>query len=182
MGSKLHIPRASEKAWETRYDWKTPPNHWPWNQVTVDANGCWLVRNTRIGYARIQVNGHRRVAHRLAFEIAFGPIPDGKLVCHTCDTKPCIRPTHLFAGTSSDNAYDAYIKGRSHPPTGSRGAKTPHRAKGESNGNSRLLTTDIQSIREAHTYGATVIHIAHSFHIDRAAVRYILFKGWRHVR
>lgn len=52
------------------------------------------------------------LAHRNAYAVAFGDIPDDKLACHHCDNPPCFRPSHLFAGTVLDNARDMIAKGR----------------------------------------------------------------------
>jgi hypothetical protein len=64
------------------------------------------------GYGRFRRAGKWVRAHRLAWEQANGPIPDGMLVCHHCDVPLCINPKHLFLGTHQDNTDDMVRKGR----------------------------------------------------------------------
>jgi hypothetical protein len=56
----------------------------------------------------------RKLAHRISWEIHNGPIPNGLLVLHHCDVTLCVRPDHLFLGTTKDNAQDRQRKGRGH--------------------------------------------------------------------
>lgn len=89
-----------------------------WANSLDAANGCreWTSSLNGAGYGRLCVSivGKRKyvAAHRLSYLIFVGEIPDGAVVMHTCDNPLCIRPEHLRAGTHSDNARDAFDKGR----------------------------------------------------------------------
>lgn len=86
-----------------------------WARCVYDPNtDCflWAGDTNDKGYGLVWFGGRTRQAHRVAYEIARGPIPDGMLVCHSCDTPPCVNPGHFFIGTVSDNAVDMVRKGR----------------------------------------------------------------------
>lgn len=80
--------------------------------VRTDS-GCleWTGATLR-GYGQIGVNGKVLYAHRVSYELAYGPIPDGMDICHRCDNPPCCAPEHLFAGTMLDNMADMISKNR----------------------------------------------------------------------
>lgn len=93
-----------------------------WSQVDRSAgpDGCWpwISKARHVwGYGCISVNGQMIGAHRVAWELAHGPIPDGLWVLHHCDNPPCCNPgpRHLFLGTTQDNSKDRVEKGRSFP-------------------------------------------------------------------
>jgi HNH endonuclease len=71
-------------------------------------SGCWLRMGSpsSSGYGEIKIKGHRIQAHRLSWEIHYGPIPVGMNVCHRCDVRQCVNPEHLFIGSHLDNAKD----------------------------------------------------------------------------
>jgi hypothetical protein len=80
-----------------------------WRRITRLPTGCWHYGQI----ASHHYGSYRgRPAHRVAYELAVGSIPEGMYVCHHCDYSPCVNPTHLFAGTASDNQQDAMSKGR----------------------------------------------------------------------
>jgi hypothetical protein len=77
--------------------------------------GCWLFTlagGNQFGHGLISIDNEPRGAHRYAWEIANGAIPDGLEVLHRCDVPACCNPTHLFLGTQADNMRDASRKGR----------------------------------------------------------------------
>lgn len=82
----------------------------------IAANGCieWSGGKFRSGYGNAWDPQTQKAwkAHRLAYDRLVGKIPEGLLVCHRCDNKPCVNPDHLFLGTVLDNVRDKISKGR----------------------------------------------------------------------
>lgn len=90
-----------------------------WSKVDREPDdGCWVWSGTRGGSGRYGMVrnefGEVEFAHRVAWRLANGSIPDGLFVCHHCDYPPCVRPTHLFLGTALENTHDSIRKGRAH--------------------------------------------------------------------
>lgn len=87
-----------------------------WSKVEKhEANECWLwTGGARIatGYGRFYAFGEQILAHRFAWELAHGQVPDGLFVLHRCDNPPCVNVDHLWLGTKGDNNRDTAAKGR----------------------------------------------------------------------
>lgn len=113
-----------------------PPDRFATKYVVAD-NGCWewnAARNDK-GYGHFKMDGAVRQAHRVSWELHFGPIEGGMHVLHKCDNPSCVNPDHLFLGTNADNAADCKAKGRHARPAG------------ESNPRARLTAQQVRDIR-----------------------------------
>lgn len=71
-----------------------------------DEDGCWLwLAHTAAGYGRFRLSNPRRIegAHRVAYELLIGPIPEGLDIDHLCRNRSCVNPAHLEPVTRGEN-------------------------------------------------------------------------------
>lgn len=88
------------------------------------ADACWEFTGSigRDGYGQFRSNrggSGMEKAHRYAWFLENGDIPEGLFVLHRCDNRKCVRPSHLWLGTLSDNMKDMVAKGRNPDISGS---------------------------------------------------------------
>lgn len=82
-------------------------------RVVTTESGCWEWTGWRAhGYGYFFHEGKDQRAHRVSYELFVGSIPDGLVVMHSCDNRPCVNPDHLSVGTQADNVRDMVAKGR----------------------------------------------------------------------
>jgi hypothetical protein len=131
-----------------------------WEKV-AKGEGCWEWQATlKNGYGGVRINEQTVYAHRIAYELSNGPIPDGLFVMHSCDNRKCCNPAHLSLGTPLDNVRDMHHKGRNRQPRGVR------------NTNAKLTPEAVLYIRKHH-HGNTQ-ELARRFGVKENAIRGVL--------
>lgn len=73
------------------------------NKVRESSCIVWVGATNTVGYGVVQIDGERHLAHRVAYEAAYGPIPQGLVIDHLCRVRNCVKPEHLEAVTTAEN-------------------------------------------------------------------------------
>lgn len=142
-----------------------------WEKVEKTAT-CWLWTGALLkkagGYGSIRIDGKALRAHRVAYELVVGPIPDGMLLRHSCDTPRCVNPDHLIPGYSLENTKDALDRGRFVVGEGHKRAKLTNHAS--------------NTIRAALAAGVPGAYLARQFGVSPATISMIKTgKKWKYV-
>lgn len=150
-----------------------------WSKVLI-TDGCWLWvgRRNPAGYGFFRIREKPVAAHRLSYMYFNGPILKTSnvfdtCVCHTCDVKNCVRPSHLFLGTQRENVHDMMRKGRRVAP--------PRRA-GVDNPQAKLTASDVILMRLLSDFGVPQKKLGEMFGVAQSvAGDVVLRRSWRHV-
>lgn len=137
--------------------------------IKPDASGCWIWTGSGSGKAagnhgNFWYEGRMQRAHRVAWRLFRGEIPEGLNVCHRCDVPRCVNPEHLFLGTQQDNIADMVVKGRQQ--------RVPR--PGESNTQAKITEDDVRAIRAKAEAGETHTNIGREFGLSFAQIRRIV--------
>lgn len=146
-----------------------------WVRVKVGSESdCWEWTGHRHpkGYGAFKgPNGKLMKAHRIAYQMTKGNIPDGLLCMHSCDNPPCCNPAHLSVGTDSENMTQMHERGRA------------NRAVGSKHHNARLMEADVAAIKRRLAVGESQIAIANDYGLHRQTVHQIKSgRLWKHVQ
>ena len=99
----------------------------------VDECWRWVRSTNQYGYGQTKMWDKNRLAHRVAYELWVGPIPDGLELDHLCSNRRCCNPAHLEPVTQAENVRRAAAR-VTHCPQGHAydEANTYHNGTGRS--------------------------------------------------
>lgn len=124
---------------------------------------CWLWQ------ASTMTSGHgyfdQTSAHRIAYELEHGEVPDDAHVLHKCGTRHCVNPRHLYVGSHDDNMQDRLDDG--------------NYARGEAATRGKLTVDEVRQIRSADaTYG----ELADQYDVSKRTINDIVnHNTWTHI-
>jgi hypothetical protein len=148
-----------------------------WPKVEKGSN-CWNWSGTKHdrGYGALRVGKLMKKATHVSVFLHSGTWPEaGKVVCHSCDNPACVRPDHLFIGTTLDNNRDRHLKGR----TVFNICAPEKKARGERHGLAKLNAENVTEIR---SMPGSQREIAALFGVSQHTVKCVLQrKTWKHV-
>jgi hypothetical protein len=140
-----------------------------WSKVNKTET-CWLwtASTDPRGYGHFVIHNRLEGAHRVAWILSNGSIPDNLWVLHRCDNPPCVNPAHLFLGTHQDNVADSTRKNRRAKP------------QGELHGHSTVTSEQVAHIRAAGRGDWKKLH--KQFGVSRSNFYKIwMRKSWTHL-
>lgn len=174
-GQGLCCSRRCGSKWGWRNNYHNPIERFL-EKISI-GNECWIYRGKKSGehcQFHLRKENDKRIiigAHVFSYELFVGPVPKKLLVCHHCDNPPCVRPSHLFLGTTKDNAIDAKNKGRLDI------------RQGERNPTAKLTEAKVLELRKLHMNGIGPQRLRAIFpEIPLGTINCVIYRqSWKHI-
>lgn len=174
-GTEFFPPRQKWKGVNVRHRFFNKVNKiGPIPQHRPELGRCHIwtgkLSDGRYGVFTVGRNG-TFMAHKFAWMLAHGKIPDGQLVRHKCDFGCCVNVGHLELGTQLENMADMKSRGRE------------RKALGEDSGTSKLTNAQVLEVKRTyHRRRVTQEALGKKFGVDRKTIaRITQGRGWKHV-
>ena len=143
-----------------------------WLKVAIrNNNECWNWKASikPNGYGQFRLKEKIKYAHRTAWELTNGKIPDDICILHYCDNPKCCNPNHLFLGTHQDNIADRVAKGRT--------------ARGSKHYKAKLTEDNVKDIKKLLSNGILQKRIAKIYSVTSSIICDInRGKSWTHIQ
>ena len=148
-----------------------------WEKVDKrDDNECWdwkAYSDLYWGYGTFRFRNKTQKAHRVAWTLTKGEIPNSLCVLHKCDNPACVNPAHLFLGTNLDNIKDRDAKNRQSHDMGRKGSK---------HSQAKLKEEDVICIRLLYQIEITQREISKIYRVSPMLIHKIVHrKLWKHI-
>jgi hypothetical protein len=135
----------------------------------TDTCWLWTAYKNKKRYGYYKYDGKTYTAHRVAYELWNGKIPNGLCIRHKCDEPSCVNPAHLETGTIKDNNDDCIERGRR------------RYNRGEQHHKSKLTDDEVMWIRVLRGFYKNV-ELAEMYGLDETTISTIcLRKRWKHI-
>ena len=122
----------------------------------------WTASRRKDGYGQFNIAGRIQLAHRIAYQLYVGEIPEGMCILHHFDNPSCVNPSHLFLGTQADNMIDCMNKDRGFHPVG------------EKHWNAKLTGEQVGVIRQMSSDGARNVDLVKLFGVSKQTISAII--------
>lgn len=141
-----------------------PGQCWEWDGAHVPGGYASLTATNELTGEKTQVG-----AHRVAYYLATGDNPAGKVIRHKCDNPGCVNPEHLQAGTTNDNVQDKIRRGRIR--------------RGEQLSNAKLNPDKVREGRRRVAAGESYHSVAKSLGVNSGTLHNaVTGVTWKHVK
>lgn len=143
-----------------------------WSKTRSGTDGCieWTAAKKSYGYGVFNRDGkHTILAHRMAWILEYGNLPDDSVIMHRCDNPGCVNVKHLMIGSHADNVADKIAKGRGND--------------GMRHGHAKLTDDVIRQIRSLYqAREANQYQLAKRFGISQSVISEVINrKSWDHI-
>ena len=148
----------------------TSVDYWKMRSAIDPETGCWNWQGaTACGYPYVTRKSKTYRGNRLCYQDAYGEIPEGLQVLHSCDNSRCVNPEHLHLGTAWDNMLEREARQRNTYHVGSKHAGT------------KFTEQDVLAIRAAYP-ATSMLQLSKQYGVGHTTIHRIIHRiNWRHI-